>query len=905
MKTLTRTMAAIAMATVAICVKSAASAAGLYEMPVYADGTFDPASPTSATAVGTNSAVLVFHGLTLSDVKAKLGDGYEIFAYFLGENSNANAEAKKVVPMCQIEYWPSEENPTKIYGQFNKLIKSSSRYYVKGFGVVLTEADDGVYAQAVGAANTQQAINTNPTEIDYLTVDSSTGEATFSTGGDKTITTTASSAGANVYFLSGVQMAAFVPAESSILAFEGLTVAELAQATSITCSLGGRNSNHYSASAASHGYIMTGYNLTTTDDGLRVEFQYKDGTTLYCVVALFTAGDSGVNVKALKALSTTGQDAGYAFANSDGTYNGTAYDSVATGYYGQYLGIYGIKATLPSYETAADSVGKYIVTNETTLVWSGMTLERLKSLVESGNYRIGALFNGGAIGNYADCEGAACNPTYDYDENNTLTNIGVQMQFRDGVNVKSVKVSFTETDSSIYAQAVGAAGKETHIGYSFTDTDYEGTRKVSSSAGNADYGVHDFFIVPVTKLDADADWTGLGEVALGNAVIDLNGHTLTVAGLSSTGSHVQVFNSAYSTTAKLVFDIADGETWTNSTVQIGLKTVEGDNIQVGKTGAGTLVVTKGTRIGTSAYSFGYTGGTLVSAGTLKPGATMLNRLFGYSDGVVTVCTNATFDVNGQGGGMITDVVLAGGTFANTVSNIPSAEYRFKKISLTADSTIQGNQNIGLYYADGDAEIDLGGYKLTATIASGKSFYLKGKNKVTIKNGTFEISGAGTLDVDTPVTATNNVSLVVNCKLDLGNNAFDVKNYTCGYAGTANAGTGVLSVYGTFKPTTAYFYGSTLQPGATIDVSGWTGDFPIASSATAGTTAISFNDAAAGTIYVVAGDEEMKGTHKIVAWESKPSNLVFRRPDGLEYDYSVWPDDDGLYAGRPGLIIIFK
>lgn len=893
-----------------------AHAAGLLEMPVYAAEAFDPAFPASATAVGTDDAVLVFRGLTLKDVHAKLEDGWEVFAYFRGENSETD-NAVKIVPMCLPKYWPSADAPAKIYAQFNKLIQTGSgsnrKYYVKGFGVVFTERDDGVYVRSIGAANVQKTSSTDPTTCDYTTLDSSTGEATFSTDGNKTVTTDSSKASANIYFLSGVQLAKFVPPGESIVAFENTSIAELAGAT-LACSLGGRNDNHYSANDASHGCIMTGENTTMTEDGLRVEFQYKASSALYCVVALFTDSGSDVHVKTLAALHASGQDSGYSFVNSDGTFNGTAFASVATGYFGQHLGIYGVKAALPTFETASESAGRYIVTNETTLVWSGLTLSSLKSMIDSGSYRIGAKFNGGSIGNYADCEGAAFNPAYAFDEDTgSLTNICVQFQFRDGGNVKSVKAAFAEQDGSIYAQALGAAAQATNIGYVFAGEDYAGSRTVANASNKGDYGIHDLFIVPVVTLENDEDWTGRGEVALGRSALDLNGHVLTVAGLTSSSSHVPVFNSAYSTTAKLVFDISEGETWTNSTVQIGSFTVQGNNIQVGKTGAGTLVVSKGTRIGTSAYSFGYAGGTLVSDGTLKPGASMLGRLFGVGEGTVTVGPDGVFDVNGWGGGQITDIILDGGKLANSVgigitsnSGANSQQYRCAKITLTADSTIEGAENIGLYNADVDSVIDLGGCKLTATIADGKMFLLKGKNSVTVKNGTFEISGEGTLKAYSTIIATDNATLVVNCKLDLGSNELSVENYTCGYAGTANAGTGALNVHGVFKPGSAYFYGPTLQPGATIDISLWQGAFPIASSAAAGVTAVSFNNVASGVIYVAASKETIKGEQKILAWDAPPENLTFSRPAGAAgQGCFVWTEADGLYAAYKGLIIILK
>lgn len=420
-----RILVATAAAVSAIAVLVPASArAGLMQMPVYAAETFDPESPYSATAVGTNDAVLVFRGLTLSDVKAKLDDGWDVFAHFLGENSADITGFTRIASLFQIKYWPSADAPQKIVGQFSKRAYSSA-WYVKSVGVEFTEGDGGVYVRAIGAQQTQT--NTLPETVNHIALDQETGTASISAASSKYVTTGSPAANYQYYLLTGVQLAKFVPSDESVLAFEDTTLSDLEDAQ-FTASLGGWNSMYSSTkasnySAASHGFAMTGCNATTTESGVLVEMQCLKDSTLYCVPVLFTQSGDDVYARALAALYTTGQSLGYQFANGDGTYNGTDYASVATNYNSHYLGVYGITARGTSYETADASAGAYITTSADTLVWEGLTLDTLKTIFDGGKHRIGAFFGGSAIGAHHNCEGGAYNPAYSYDDDSALTNI--------------------------------------------------------------------------------------------------------------------------------------------------------------------------------------------------------------------------------------------------------------------------------------------------------------------------------------------------------------------------------------------------------------------------------------------------------------------------------------------------
>jgi len=110
------------------------------------------------------------------------------------------------------------------------------------------------------------------------------------------------------------------------------------------------------------------------------------------------------------------------------------------------------------------------------------------------------------------------------------------------------------------------------------------------------------------------------------------------------------------------------------------------------------------------------------------------------------------------------------------------------------------------------------------------------------------------------------------------------------------------VYGAFKPTTAYFYGPTMQDGSTLDISAWPGDWPLASGFTSGNTAISFADGA--TINVKLGARRvgsLRGT-KILGWTTAPANVDFVQAEGELF--GLRKKDDGLYVYE-GMVIIFK
>ena len=306
----------------------------------------------------------------------------------------------------------------------------------------------------------------------------------------------------------------------------------------------------------------------------------------------------------------------------------------------------------------------------------------------------------------------------------------------------------------------------------------------------------------------------------------------------------------------------EGTTVNNSTLSIS------GNLAFVKDGAGTFTATK-----TQSYGCG----TEVAAGTLKCGAAVSSSSspFGAFGRGVVVRSGAVLDANGKRmteyvrntaapyGQIVLDygIVLDGGTLANG-GNYTANHDQFRRIRLTKDSAFSLTHNAWLGTGDySKSVVLLGGHRLSAHIASGKNLRM---TNVTFLDGRVAISGDGTLAPtyygdptgahDIPCVATN-VDFTIGCALYMSRR-LSVRDYVATYTGTANNEAKELSVYGTFRPETASFYGCTLKDGATIDLTAWPGAWPMVSAFTTGKTDLGFADS--GEIAVnLAGRTDLK------------------------------------------------
>ena len=347
------------------------------------------------------------------------------------------------------------------------------------------------------------------------------------------------------------------------------------------------------------------------------------------------------------------------------------------------------------------------------------------------------------------------------------------------------------------------------------------------------------------ELSGDTDLTGWTI----DGAVDLKGHRLTV---NSLGGSFTDTSADTGNPGELHVNVASGVV-TNDSVSIS------GNLKLVKEGAGKFV---------SAITQTYSGGTLVAAGTLSPRDPPSQDSTTYSGdavkafgtNVIAVASNAVFDVRAQYA-YNKPIRLEGGAFAcNGPYDMTKTTYGGSGFNeMTADSTLAITNS--LVFQSLLSKCDLGGHKLTVRLLSGHRWYLK-KYDVTsypslvITNGAVDVVSGGYLQICAPTDA-RTVDFKINCAMQI-DAQFDVHDYEPVYYAqlSANAGSGVMNVHGTFKPMVAAYYGCTMQAGSTMDLRAWPGSWPMASQFTAGTKTLKFADG--GVIAVnLAGRTDLK------------------------------------------------
>lgn len=261
-----------------------------------------------------------------------------------------------------------------------------------------------------------------------------------------------------------------------------------------------------------------------------------------------------------------------------------------------------------------------------------------------------------------------------------------------------------------------------------------------------------------------------------------------------------------------------------------------------------------------------------------------------------------------------DFVLNGGTLQNDGSVDFGTEYALlKKITLARNSSFAVPRSWGLINSGfGVITLGLGGHTLDVNVSSGKAICFT--NVQVPGQGRIEAHGEGTFVVRDDRNGVgfvgSDVDLWASCELRI-HGPMSVHDYEAAATKNgSNIGEGVLSVYGTFKPTTRYFRGVTMQDGSTMDFSEWPVDagWPVANAYTCtGDKTIKFaeaDDGATTTVTVKLGDRKVTGG-KILSWapDADVSRVKFVRGDA-DRSYTLDKRDDGLYAIQ-GFIIIFK
>ena len=455
-------------------------------------------------------------------------------------------------------------------------------------------------------------------------------------------------------------------------------------------------------------------------------------------------------------------------------------------------------------------------------------------------------------------------------------------------NVLEGKWNFYLEDGTAYpVEWEGGVTSTMEVRYSsYAEYQYVKTADVTPLA----YRLAGSFTMPgdVDSLDLHQAFDGV----VSNAVIDVNGKSVTIPSTVFTGNRPFTVTSS-AEGGRLLLDVESG------TAVNTLMSLTGSLTFV-KIGAGKLNAEKTGQT--------YTGGTIVSNGTMRAWNNCYPSDATY--GRVTVCDGAVFDVDGAGSkdaanygrknASVTCLyILDGGTLANLGGYIPDGWTMLSRVQLTKDSFINAANDFGFINGGYAAHtLDLDGRKLTVSVGSGKSFFLY---NLTVQNGMFVANGAGSLVFNKTTFNGVNASFDVNCGVTVNLANISMGDLTWGANAYAANNANRISVYGELKPVGTKFPNLEMQNGSTLDLSGNT--LPWSTTASQDDHKCSFASDAR-TIYVKIGDRTVSSKTPIVTWDAKPANTVkFKRADEGQSG-SLVAKDDGLYLMK-GFIIFVK
>ena len=317
-----------------------------------------------------------------------------------------------------------------------------------------------------------------------------------------------------------------------------------------------------------------------------------------------------------------------------------------------------------------------------------------------------------------------------------------------------------------------------------------------------------------------------------------------------------------------------------------------------KEGAGTLVA--------NLTGQTYTGGTHIEGGCVEAMHQAANDPLGRHGGDqikgsdIIVGSGAVFDFKANFNYRWYNIILDGGTIRNTGSDMAQNSGSLGTVTLTADSTLDFAFNTTVFDL-APIYFDLGGHELTVSaLTSGKQLFFR--NTGTITNGVFLLKNNTYWRINSALSA-RGTTLRAEGTLYIGAQ-LDIDNYYAACSNNVNNGTAAMNVYGRFTPATDYFYGCTLQDGATLDLNGRNGAWSTTSAFTSGANNVTFASGATITVDV-STRPTFKG--KIVDWGAgnTPSDVTFKLDAASKaMGRALRVKDDGLYAVG-GVIIIIR
>ena len=357
------------------------------------------------------------------------------------------------------------------------------------------------------------------------------------------------------------------------------------------------------------------------------------------------------------------------------------------------------------------------------------------------------------------------------------------------------------------------------------------------------------------------------------------------------GKHIAFQQLKYGRRSELCVSVQPGVETTNAGVTLA------GNLRLVKAGDGTLTMQK------TAQS--YSGGTVVTEGTLVFGADGSSSPLGAAGQIVGATADGTIDLNGKLGCSAYRFALAGGTLKNAVEVGYQGSGMIGDIYLFADSSFVFDKGTFIGSTSGNSAIlDLGGNTLNVSMQP--TTHLRLYNAI-VDNGTVSVGDRGTFVIggNDGVIATNaNFSICTGLNVD---KSFKVNDYESTWAlANGYSGSATMSVYGAFRPTTDYFYGCQLMDGSALDLSTRTTCLNAQSSTTGGLRTIAFEENA--TVEVKLGSRRILSGTQLVSWTSdtKPANIDTVRFVCTDDDRkcAFYVESDGLYYRGTGFMIIF-
>ena len=234
---------------------------------------------------------------------------------------------------------------------------------------------------------------------------------------------------------------------------------------------------------------------------------------------------------------------------------------------------------------------------------------------------------------------------------------------------------------------------------------------------------------------ASAQWSDFLERE--NVVIDVNGGHLSIPETMIGGTNAFTVTSS-AVGGVIEVGVAAGHSVTNTAVEL----TGGANLQVWKTGAGTLGMTKVNP------DFGGNGVTslVIKAGIVqRDTGTTAKATFGANNSTIVVEDGGQFDIANNSGTVYYDFVLAGagpdglGALVLRPTSISgygyNSAYSIRHITLSADAAIGTNSKIGLKYTGDYADHNVILNNHTLTLTNG-----------TVYAGTFTVVGGGRIVV---------------------------------------------------------------------------------------------------------------------------------------------------------------